>query len=78
MLSSGRAEAKSQSSSAVAPLLCCGGPNDCDVDFPGWGDGAKLKIEAEGDGRARLEGGAFVIGDACWAGSDAKMAKGSD
>lgn len=78
VLSSGRAEVKSQSSSAVAPLLRCGGPSDCDVEFPGWADGAKLKMEAEGDGWARLEGGAFVIGDGSRGGGDAKMAKGSD
>jgi hypothetical protein len=77
-LSSGRAEAKSQSSSAVAPLLGRSARDGCVVELPRWADGAKLKMEGEGEALRRFKGGAFDIGDGCRGGGDPNEAKGSE
>lgn len=48
------------------------------MEFAGCAAGAKLKIEVGGGGGGIFDNDAFVIGDACRGGGDAKAAKGSD
>lgn len=48
------------------------------MEFAACAAGAKLKIEVGGGGWAILDNDAFVIGDACRGGGDAKTANGSD